>query len=158
MTTKISVDPMTPNSFNDALHTSQGMGSANPTTQPQSHYNMYNLQNMMQMQVLNKVMTNLSFIQTGDPMLDTIIATVAQTLIIGMVTLMVTQLGTFINLVHMDVPAENIVDMVHLAKLVSESFDVDCRASDIEQFYELDNWQENFEIESKKIEYGITEQ
>lgn len=68
------------------------------------------------------------------------------------------QLGTFINLVHMDVPAENIVDMVHLAKLVSESFDVDCRASDIEQFYELDNWQENFEVESKKIEYGITEQ
>lgn len=95
MTTKISVDPMTPNSFNDALHTPIGAGSANPTTQPQ--YNMYNLQNMMQMQVLNKVMTNLSFIQTGDPMFDTIIATVAQTLIIGMVTLMVTQLGTFIN-------------------------------------------------------------
>lgn len=67
------------------------------------------------------------------------------------------QLGTFINLIHMDTPAEDIVDMVHLARLVSEEFDVDCRASDIERFYELDNWQENFEIESKKIEYGITD-
>lgn len=67
------------------------------------------------------------------------------------------QLGAFINLIHTETPAENIVDMVHLARLVSEEFDVDCRASDIEQFYELDNWQENFEIESNKIEYGITD-
>jgi AAA+ superfamily predicted ATPase len=94
MTTKISVDPMTPNSFNDVLHTPT---IPNPSTPPTTHYNMYNLQNMMQMQVLNKVMTNLSFIQTGDPMFDTIIGTIAQTLIIGLVTLMVTQLGTFVN-------------------------------------------------------------
>jgi len=94
MTTKISIDPMTPNSINNVLNPTI---NSNPTVVPQPQYNMYNLQNMMQMQVLNKVMTNLSFIQTGDPMLDTIIATVAQTLIIGMVTLMVTQLGTFLN-------------------------------------------------------------
>ncbi len=65
------------------------------------------------------------------------------------------QLGMFINLIHKDVPAENIMDMVHLAKLISEGFNVNCQARDIEQFYELDNWQENFEIESNKIEYGI---
>lgn len=65
------------------------------------------------------------------------------------------QLGMFINLIHKDVPAEDILDMVHLAKLVSEGFNVDCKASDIETFYELDNWQENFEIESKIIEYGL---
>ena len=65
------------------------------------------------------------------------------------------QLGMFINMVHKDVPSEDIMDMVHLAKLVSENFNVDCQAKDIEQFYELDNWQENFEIESKIIEYEI---
>jgi len=66
------------------------------------------------------------------------------------------QLGMFINMIHKDIPAENIMDMEHLAKLVSENFNVNCQARDIEKFYELDNWQdENFEIESKMIEYGI---
>ena len=54
------------------------------------------------------------------------------------------QLGMFINLIHKDVPAENIMDMVHLAKLISEGFNVNSQARDIEEFYELDNSQENF--------------
>jgi hypothetical protein len=44
--------------------------------------NIYSIQNMMQMQMMNKVMSNLSFIQTDDPMINNIMTIVVQTIII----------------------------------------------------------------------------
>ena len=90
MTTKINIDPMIQNPLESTL---------NPISSTNSAYSMYNFQNMMQMQVLNKVMSNLSFIQTGVPMIDLVISTIMQALIISFVTLLVTQIGTFINFI-----------------------------------------------------------
>lgn len=89
MTTKIMIEPMVEKPLESSL---------NSISNPTSSHNMYNLQNMMQMQVLNKVMTNLSFIQTGIPMIDLVISTIIQAFIISFVTLLVTQLGSFITI------------------------------------------------------------
>ncbi len=60
---------------------------------------MYGLQNMLQMQMINKVMLNLSFLNTGDKFLDSIINTIVQALIITFVSLIVSQLGKIISLI-----------------------------------------------------------
>lgn len=90
MTTQITVDPMIPNSLASSLNSQLPHNSQHQTS-------MYNLQNIMQMQVLNKVMSNFSFFETGNPMIDTIIATIAQALVISLVTFAVSQLGSIIN-------------------------------------------------------------
>lgn len=87
MTTQISVDPMTSLPINSALNNLN-----TPLNNPAP--SMYTLQNMMQLQLMNRVMSNLNFIQTGDVMVDTIIATLVQGMVIGFVTYGITQLGS----------------------------------------------------------------
>lgn len=90
MTSKITVDPMEPSPLNSALN------PINPQiSNPSQSMNV--LQNMMQLQLMNNVMSNLSYIQTGNVVIDTLMATVVQGLIIGLVTYGISQLGTLIQ-------------------------------------------------------------
>ncbi len=57
---------------------------------------MYGIQNMMQMQLMNTVMNNLKFIRTGDPMMDTVLSTLVQGLIIGFIGLLMTQFSNLL--------------------------------------------------------------
>jgi hypothetical protein len=90
MTTKITVDPMETTPLNSAL---------NPINPQISNPNqvMNVLQNMMQLQLMNNVMSNLSYIKTGNVVIDTLMATVVQGLIIGLVTYGISQLGTLLQ-------------------------------------------------------------
>lgn len=53
--------------------------------------------NLIQMQVINKVMSNLHFLKTGDMVLDTIIMTLIQGLIISLITLIIAQIGQILT-------------------------------------------------------------
>jgi AAA+ superfamily predicted ATPase len=89
MTNSITVDPMEPNGLHSSLYPTQSLSS-----QPMS---LYNMQSMMQMQVMNTVMRNLSFLQTGNPMIDTILTTMVQAIIITLVGLAVSQITSIIT-------------------------------------------------------------
>ena len=65
------------------------------------------------------------------------------------------ELGMFINLIYQDINVEDIPSLQDLAKRITAEFNVDCKASDIEKYYALDNYEDNFEIENNRIEYGI---
>jgi hypothetical protein len=60
------------------------------------------------------------------------------------------ELGLFISLLDLDPMTTGIID---IAKEITDEFNVDCRPVDIEKFCSIDNWEDNFEVESKKIEY-----
>ena len=67
------------------------------------------------------------------------------------------QIGMFMKLVEKDVPIEEFTCLSHLAKHISAEFDVICEASDLERYLALENniVNDNYEVESKIIEYGI---
>jgi hypothetical protein len=88
MTTSITIDPTEPNGLQSSLYP-----SAPSSTQPM---NMYNMQSIMQMQVMTTVMKNLSFLQTGNPMVDTVLTTMIQALMITFIGLIVSQISSVI--------------------------------------------------------------
>jgi hypothetical protein len=89
MTTSITIDPMEPNGLQSSLY---------PTTSSSSQpMNMYNMQSIMQMQVMTTVMKNLSFLQTGNPMVDTILTTMIQALMITFIGFAVSQISSIIT-------------------------------------------------------------
>jgi hypothetical protein len=86
MTTHITVDPFEKNSINNAL---------NPLNNNiNNNYNTFNLQNILQMQILNTVLTNLNILNTGNQTIDTIIKTIIQSMIIGMISVFITHIGS----------------------------------------------------------------
>ena len=93
MTTHITVDPFNKNPLNDALNPSYNSINNN--------YNTYNLQNMLQMQILNTIFTNLNILNTGNPMIDTITRTIIQSMIIGVVGILITHIGSSFNYVKL---------------------------------------------------------
>jgi AAA+ superfamily predicted ATPase len=92
MTTSITVDPMSVNPLSTALETDSM--SSNTHAHPPS---MFNMQNMMQMQIMTNIMSNLSFLTTGNPMIDMVIRTMIQSIIIGMVGIVIGQIGNIIE-------------------------------------------------------------
>lgn len=68
-----------------------------PINVAQGDLNLNNLQSVLQFQVLNKVMSNMSFLQSGNPMIDTAITTLMQTLIITLVSVFVSKMGSIYN-------------------------------------------------------------
>ena len=67
------------------------------------------------------------------------------------------QIGMFIKLTEDVKPLEEFSSLDELANFISIDFSVDCKAEDIKNFMELDNnlLNENYELESKKVYYGI---
>jgi hypothetical protein len=65
------------------------------------------------------------------------------------------ELGLFLKLINDDTPLETISSFIDLSKRVSENFNVICKPSDLELFFNLENNlpDENYEVESLKVEY-----
>lgn len=97
MTTHVDIDAFTKKPLSGFLDSS--IPQATYSSQPNAYYNMNNLQNILQGQLLGKVLNNMSFLHTGDPMLDMIITTLIQTMTIGLVTIMVTQIRDIMNFI-----------------------------------------------------------
>lgn len=93
MTTHIEVDPFSSNTMHNSLNTVSPM---NPMVNMPST-SIYTLQNMMQMQIMGRVMNGLNFIKTGDPMIDGIILIIIQTIIIGFITMFMTKISLFVE-------------------------------------------------------------
>jgi AAA+ superfamily predicted ATPase len=94
MTNHITIEPFSKNPMEDALNSPS---YSNNNYVNNNHYNMYNLQNMVQMQILNTIMTNLNILTTGNPMFDMIIKTIIQGMTISIIGLLISQIGTFIS-------------------------------------------------------------
>ena len=67
------------------------------------------------------------------------------------------QIGMFIKIIESDIPIEEFSDLNSLAKHISAEFSVICDESDLKDYFALGNIivEENYEVESKMIEYGI---
>lgn len=92
MTTSIKIDPMASDPLSSALNTNSDIQTSTPHIP-----NMFNMQSMMQMQIMNNVMTNLSFLETGHPMVDMIIRTMIQSIIISIVAMAIAQIGNIVD-------------------------------------------------------------
>lgn len=90
MTTHIEVDPFEKNSIHNSLNS---ISSSN--YYPSSSPSMYSLQNMMQIQMMSRVMNGLNFIKTNDPLIDGVLIIIIQTMIIGFITLLMTKISLF---------------------------------------------------------------
>jgi hypothetical protein len=42
-----------------------------------------------------------------------------------------------------------------IAQLIKENFNIECREEDIKDYYNAATWWEDFELESRRHEYGI---
>ena len=82
MSNKISIDPLSANPLSDAMYMPMN-----------NQYSFNNLQNVMQMKVLSTIQSNLGMFSTGNNMIDTIIVTLMQCILIGFITSFVTKLS-----------------------------------------------------------------
>jgi len=90
MTNYIEIDPKDSRPISDALDRSKTI----PNTVPQyPTYGHANLQQTLQYALMGKTMSNLTFLNTGDPMVDMITMTVVQGLVLSLITLIVSQIG-----------------------------------------------------------------
>ena len=90
MTNYIEIDPKDNNPIADALDRAKTI----PNTIPQyPTYGQNNLQQTLQYALMGKTMSNLTFLTTGDPMVDMITMTVVQGLVLSLITLLMTQIG-----------------------------------------------------------------
>ena len=100
MTNYIEINPSESNGILNSLNKPSIQPTMNqnqnPTMQP--NLNMNNLQSMLQLQLVSKVMGNLSFLQSGDPTIDMITTTMIQTLIITLVSVIVSKIGYVFSL------------------------------------------------------------
>ena len=89
MSNKITVDPFSSNPMTDAMYNT-----------PYSYNSGFNnLQNVMNMKVLNTIQSNLGYFSTGNTIIDTIIMTSMQCIMIGMITMLVTKISTIPTLI-----------------------------------------------------------
>ncbi len=100
MTNYIEINPTESNGILNSLNKPPIQSSMNQNQNPtmQSNLNMNNLQSMLQLQLVSKVMGNLSFLQSGDPTIDMITTTMIQTLIITLVSVIVSKIGYIFTL------------------------------------------------------------
>lgn len=91
MSNKISVDPLSANPLSDAMHMPMNMNN---------QYSFNNLQNVMQMKVLSTIQSNLGMFSTGNSMIDIIIMTMMQCILIGLITSFVTKLSAIPTYIH----------------------------------------------------------
>lgn len=65
------------------------------------------------------------------------------------------ELGMFLKLVEEDKPIEEFESLIDLADRVSQDFNVECTAFDLETFFNLDEdlTDEAFEVESRKQQF-----
>ncbi len=89
MEKNINVDPFSANPINDSINSSPIYNNV-PS--------MNNLQSIMKMQLMNKVMSNITFLQTGNQSIDTVILTLIQALLISLVSIFVSQMGSFMKI------------------------------------------------------------
>ncbi len=92
MSNKITVDPFSSNPMNpinDGLY-------ANPYSY-NSGFN--NLQNMMNMKVISTIQSNLGYFSTGNTIIDTIMMTSMQCILISMITMLVTKISIIPTLI-----------------------------------------------------------
>lgn len=82
MSNNISIDPLSANPLSDAMYMPL-----------HNQYSFNNLQNIMQMKILSTIQNNLGMFSTGNNMVDTIIITMMQCIIIGFITSVVTKLS-----------------------------------------------------------------
>jgi AAA+ superfamily predicted ATPase len=94
----IQLDPFASGSINEALNPIPSVSSSNSYSAPHSIPSMYNIQNMLQMYTMNKFMSNgtSSFLKTGNGDVDHLLGMVLQMMVLGSVTMLMTQLGTVI--------------------------------------------------------------
>jgi hypothetical protein len=83
MSNKVAIDPLSANPLSDAMY----------HMPIHSQYSFNNLQNVMQMKVLSTIQSNLGMFSTGNNMVDTIIVTLMQCILIGFITSFVTKLS-----------------------------------------------------------------
>lgn len=95
MTQHITVDPFNKNALTDALNSSSNTTST--TIAQPGQYTLYNLQHMIQMQIMNLIMSNFNIFSTGDPMVDMVIKTIVQGLTISAIGLIIKQIGSVMN-------------------------------------------------------------
>jgi AAA+ superfamily predicted ATPase len=95
----IKLDPFASGSINDALDPTPSVSSSNSYSAPHSIPNMYNLQNMLQMYTMNKFMSNgtRSFLKTGNSDVDSLLGMILQMMVLGSVTMLMTQLGAVVS-------------------------------------------------------------
>jgi AAA+ superfamily predicted ATPase len=87
----IQVDPFVANSISDPVQ--QTVSSQDMHRMPMP--SMYNMQNMLQMYTMNKIMSNsTSSFKTGNESIDQMLSMVLQMIVIGCVTMLMTQVGT----------------------------------------------------------------
>lgn len=95
----IQVDPFAAGGLDEALNPPPSP----PTTSHTSSYgmpNMYNLQNTLQMYTINKIMSNgTSFLKSGNPEVDHLMGMILQMIILGSVTMLMTQIGSVITFI-----------------------------------------------------------
>jgi AAA+ superfamily predicted ATPase len=92
----IQLDPFAPGSINDPT---PSVSSSNSYSAPHSIPNMYNIQNMLQMYTMNKFMSNgtRSFLKTGNSDVDHLLGMIFQMVLLGAVTMLMTQLGAVVT-------------------------------------------------------------
>jgi hypothetical protein len=92
----IQLDPFVPAGINDPT---PSVSSSNSYSAPHSIPSMYNIQNMLQMYTMNKFMSNgtSSFLKTGNSDVDGLLGMVLQMILLGSVTMLMTQLGAVVG-------------------------------------------------------------
>ena len=83
MSNKVSIDPLSASPMSDSLY----------SMPMHNQYSFNNLQNIMQMKVLSTIQSNLGMFSTGNNIIDTIIVTLMQCILIGLITSFVTKLS-----------------------------------------------------------------
>jgi len=84
MSNKVSIDPLSASPMSDSLY----------SMPMHNQYSFNNLQNIMQMKVLSTIQSNLGMFSTGNNIIDTIIITMMQCILIGLITSFVTKLSS----------------------------------------------------------------
>ena len=97
----IQLDPFVPGGINDALNPTPSTPSSSYSSHS-SHSSipsMYNIQNMLQMYTMNKFMSNgtSSILKTGNSDIDHLLGMILQMLVLGSVTMLMTQLGAVVT-------------------------------------------------------------
>lgn len=92
----IQLDPFASGSINDPT---PSVSSSNSYSAPHSIPSMYNIQNMLQMYTMNKFISNgtSSILKTGNSDADHLLGMIFQMILLGSVTMLMTQLGTVIT-------------------------------------------------------------
>lgn len=95
MSNKITVDPFSANPIGDAMDNINVMNT--PMTGQGFGFN--NLQNIMQMKILSTIQQNLGFFTSGNTIIDTMVITLLQCIMVGIIGMLVTKLSSIPTLI-----------------------------------------------------------